>query len=136
MAFANLLDLETALRTVGAIDGHNIDEQCHYFAQVTGTPCPAPESFGAGDRSIRYTVGAFTALVAPFVSLTGGGAVNPPTGGGVVNPPNGGSLVNPPTGGGVVNPPTGGLTGGGVGEFIKTPMGLILVGVMIWLVLD
>jgi hypothetical protein len=125
--------LLAALLADGAQDGYNIDEHCWHYARVTNIPCPAPESFGAGDRSARYSVATFSDLAdqfghqygidspAPVLTVPGGGS------GGAAPAPVGvgGSVAPAPA---APNTPGGGL--------FSNPMMLILIGVAIWVVMD
>ncbi len=49
--------------------GGNVDQMGFFYAQALGTPAPAPESYGAGDRSIQYTLDSWWPLVAGVVRL-------------------------------------------------------------------
>ena len=58
----------------------NIDQLCSCFSQFTGQDCPPPEMFGAGDRSVEWTIESFAATAADGFGLDSTPAV--PSGGG------------------------------------------------------
>lgn len=122
--------LLAALISDGDQDGYNIDQHCWHYARVTGTPCPGPELFGAGDRSIAYSVATFASIAAGGFNGNAPGDVG--GGGPVLTVPG----VVPGTGGnGAVMPGNG---GGGLGSLFSGGgiMPLILIGLIVWFILE
>lgn len=130
----NAAELMNALLQAGDADGYNIDEHCYFYSQVTGTPCPPPENFGAGDRGVRYSVASFASLAAGgFDGNANGGSTSAPgTTIPVVVPGTGNAIIGGNSGGGLLGGLLGNNGGGGLGGILP----LLLIGLIIWFLLD
>lgn len=112
----------------------DIDTLCWAYAQSTGVPCPAPEDFGAGDRSLNYTLEEFDAMSRSFDQIAG----NPTMAGGsgsvtvpvLVGPGEGEMTVTTGGGGGEIpysggapfDPEPGGYAGTGSPQTLPGPV--------------
>ena len=108
----------------------NIDQLCSCFSQFTGQDCPPPEMFGAGDRSVEWTIESFAATAADGFGLDSTPAV--PSGGGGSSQAGGGGGSSQAGGGGGSS-----QAGGGAPRQGGMSIGLLVAGAFIvWLLLS